>query len=887
MIGKTLAHYKITEKLGAGGMGEVFRAADSKLGRDVALKMLPPGFADDPERLARFRREAMVLAQLNHPNIGAIYGFEETAEGRALVLELVEGPTLHDVIRKGPVPVAEALPIARQIAEAVEAAHERGVMHRDLKPANVKVTDDGRVKVLDFGLARALEGEGPAASSSTESPTMSPTLSPTLQSPITGALTGANVILGTAAYMSPEQARGKPVDKRCDIWAFGVILFEMLTGRSLFAGETVSDTLAAVLKTEPEWDSLPPKTPPRIVRLLRRCLERDPQKRLRDIGDARLLITEVMEGRHEEAPGAGAEAVAAPGGLRPWLAIALVLAGVVGGIAIGRSSRPAPAEPQVRRFLVETPGSVAQRPRISPDGRHIVYVQDRRLHVRPIDRLKPRVLDDMDDVTKPFWSPDGASIAFCADGKLWRTSVADLQPTVICDLEELQQRNEACWQEDGSIVFEQGSSLRRISARGGNIETVRDLGHEVQDFHGIDELPDGRGWVIIVHEPERGIALEVWTADERKEILRVSENESNLFCPRYAEPGYLIYERVTSNAGIWAVPFSLADLTPTGDPFLVVPGGGHPSASRDGTLAALSGGDSSLKQLVWIGLDGSLGSPVGQPQQQIFDVEISPDGSKVAVRAQDGGDLDLWIHDIERSTKTRLTFADDIEGSPAWSPDGETITFCYPAYSPNVSLWNVAADGSGEPQRLVPGGWESMSADGKWMVFERWNEGDIDLWMWSVNGGGEPEPFLKTAAREQNVRLSPDGKWAAYQSDASGRDEIYVKPFPSGAGQWQASIDGGEFVRWSPEGDRLFFIRRNKLYRVDVETTGGLRLSTPRQVIDGDEIGVELTNGYTVPAGGGRILASRPVEPEAEADREPQGILVVQNWQSEFVEASR
>jgi len=404
VIGRTLAHYRITEKIGAGGMGEVFRASDSKLGRDVALKMLPPVFAEDPERLARFRREAVVLAQLNHPNIGAIYGFEETGNDRALVLELVEGPTLADVIQKGRVPVTEALPIARQIAEAVEAAHERGVMHRDLKPANVKLTGDGRVKVLDFGLARALAGDAPAQSS-TDSPVMSPTLSPTLHSPVTGALTGANVILGTAAYMSPEQARGKPVDKRCDIWAFGVILFEMLTGRSLFAGETVSDTLAGVLKTEPDWDSLPPETPRRVVRLLHRCLERDPRKRLRDVGDARILITEVMEGRHEETEVvAGAGPAPAPVRRRAWLAPLLLLVGLAGGTAIGWSLRPAPPDPPVRRFFIPVPEGDPRDLALSADGQHLAYVVDGKVWIRAMDNLEPRMVEGPDRAHDPVWS---------------------------------------------------------------------------------------------------------------------------------------------------------------------------------------------------------------------------------------------------------------------------------------------------------------------------------------------------------------------------------------------------------------------------------------------------------------------------------------------------
>jgi serine/threonine-protein kinase len=428
------------------------------------------------------------------------------------------------------VPVAEALPIARQIAEAVEAAHERGVMHRDLKPANVKVTDDGRVKVLDFGLARALEGDAPAASS-TDSPTMSPTLSPTLQSPVTGALTGANVILGTAAYMSPEQARGKAVDKRCDIWAFGVILFEMLTGRSLFAGETVSDTLAGVLKTEPDWDSLPPETPPRIVRLLRRCLERDPRKRLRDMGDARILITEVMEGRHEEAAPAAAGPVAAPRPARPWLAAVLLVAGLAGGAAIGWTLRPAPPEPEVRRFLIPIPEGNLEDAVISPDGRHLAYVLDDELWIRAMDRIEPRRVEGSQGADSPTWSPDGSMIAFHAGEKLWRTGLADTKPTLIGELEGVASPR---WQEDGTIVFVTDRALRRVSSRGGEVETLRELAaDEAEDLHGVEILPGGRGWIVIVHDvPDKDtIALEAWTAQERKRILELPYEDASLWGP--------------------------------------------------------------------------------------------------------------------------------------------------------------------------------------------------------------------------------------------------------------------------------------------------------------------------------------------------------------------
>ena len=884
MIGKTLAHYRIVEKIGAGGMGEVYRATDTKLGRDVALKMLPPAFAQDAERMARLQREAQVLASLNHPNIGAIYGLEEAEQARVLVLELVEGPTLFDRLLRGRVPVDEALAIARQIAEAVEYAHEKGVVHRDLKPANVKVTDDDRVKVLDFGLAKALETPADASGDAAQSPT----LSPTLQSPITGALTGANVILGTAAYMSPEQARGKVVDKRSDIWSFGVILFEMLTGRRLFNGETVSDTLAAVLRKEPEWDALPESTPSRIRRLLRRCLERDTRKRLRDIGEARVALAQALEGHGDET----AESTgAAPAGTRrpahPWLAAALLVVGLAGGATLGWLLKPGPPGSVVRRFFI--PSHVAEQipraPSISPDGRHIAYVLDNRLWIRALDRIEPRVVDRSEGAHSPFWSPDGSTIGFDAQDRLWKIGIDESRPTLICDLDKGMR--EASWNESDEIAFVQGRKLMRVSARGGDVETVRELGsEEATDLHGVDHLPGGRGWVVAVHGADEQMSLEVWTRDERKSVLQIAAG-AQWWTPRWVEPGYVLYERSGSTPGIWALPFSLSKLEATGDPFLVLPGASNPSVSRDGTLVATPRRENTDVQLVWVGLDGSIGGSIGQPQEGMWSPALSPDASRIVVSGLEGGNRDLWIHDVERSTKTRLTFTDDTEERPSWSPDGHTIYFSWPP-DRDTKIWEVPEDGSGEPRELTAGGWLSLSADGAWMAFERRDEKTgIDLWRWSLGAGGEPEVFLRTDAKEENARLSPDGKWLAYESDESGRDEIYVKPFPSGSGKWQVSINSGQYAQWSPESDRLFFVDdEDVLQEVEVRTGAGLRLSTPKPVVDGRKLHLFPRQGYCVAPGGDRLIVVHRVEEEgekeSEKEREVRGILVVENWLSEF-----
>jgi len=441
---------------------------------------------------------------------------------------------------------------------------------------------------------------------------------------------------------------------------------------------------------------------------------------------------------------------------------------------------------------------------------------------------------------------------------------------------------EASWNESDEIVFVQRRKLMRVSARGGDVETVRELSsEEAVDLHGVDHLPGGRGWVVAVHGAEQQMDLEVWTRDERKRVLHVAA-EAQLWSPRWADPGYLLYERSRSNQGIWALPFSLSDLEATGDPFLVLPGAAAPSVSRDGSLVARPRRRETEVQLVWSALDGTIGGPIGQPQEGMWTPALSPDGSKVVVSGLEGGDRDLWIHDIERSTKTRLTFADDTEARPSWSPDGDTIYFSWP--NRDSKIWEVPADGSGEPRELTPGGYLSLSADGAWMAFERQdNETDLDIWRWQLGAGGEPEIFLRTDAKEENARLSPDGKWLAYECDESGRDEIYVKPFPSGSGKWQVSINGGQDAQWSPECDRLFFVDdENVLQEVDVDTGNGLRLSTPKPLIDGRALHLFPLQGYCVPPGGDRLIVVHSVEEEGEKEHEVRGILVVESWLSEF-----
>jgi serine/threonine-protein kinase len=900
MIGKTVAHYRITEMIGAGGMGEVFRAADSKLGRDVALKMLPAAFAQDAERMARFQREAQVLASLNHPNIGAIYGLEESDDSHFLVLEIIEGPTLFDRLTQGPVPLNEALEIAKQIAEAVEFAHESGVVHRDLKPSNVKVTEHGRVKVLDFGLAKALEDPAEAASGMSDpaaSPTISPSISPTLQSPITGALTGANVILGTAAYMSPEQARGKRVDKRADIWAFGVILWEMLTGRRLFDGETVSDTLAAVLRKEPEWDTLPPDTPPNVRRLLRRCLARDPKDRLRDIGDARIVIEDVLGGDLGEE--SATQLAPAP----PRSPLPRILAGVVALVAVvaaflvgGRLAGPAETELPLRKFVIPVPDlttslTTGTTAAISPDGSRIAYASEDLLWVRDMDQVEPRNLAGTEGATKPFWSPDGEWLAYGAGRRLWKVRATGGEPSMICDLSRgFSGAAGGVWRADGQIVFCDGDGpLLTVSSQGGDVDTLLALDPETDDdFHNVTGLPGDRAVLFVVHDKggnwER---IDVLADGVRREILR--HDEQRISAVSYSPTGHLVYHREPLNEGVWAAPFSLSNLEVTGKPFLAIPEGDIPHVATDGTLVHAIGARSEDSEFLLVNRDGSVDKGLGNPEPHEARPFLSPDARRV-VAAVGGENDDIWILDIERDTRTRLTFDPGSDFNPVWSPDGTRVYYAHGDGAADFELRMRAADGTGEVAHLGRGSGPNVSADGRFLIYAFY---DTDRGNWDIHSmplgedglpTGEGTPFLATDAAEWSPVFSPAGDYVAYSSAESGQSEIYVKRFPGGEGKWQLTTDGGSWPRWSAAGDELYFAKDLELYAVPVRTQPSLQLGTPAPLFtrDGDTRTMPFgwPDAFDVSADG-RFLVVRPADTGAQEEG-VQGLIVTQNWFREF-----
>jgi eukaryotic-like serine/threonine-protein kinase len=822
-------------------MGEVYRARDGKLNRDVAIKVLPEALAKDPDRLARFQREAQLLASLNHPHIAAIYGLEKSGDVESLILELVGGETLAERIARGPVPLDEALVIARQIADALESAHEKGIVHRDLKPANVKVTPEGQVKVLDFGLAKALTGDA-----SSPDVTHSPT--------ITAAATQAGVVIGTAAYMSPEQARGKAVDKRADIWAFGAVLYEMLTGRKAFEGETVSDVLASVLRADVDFSKLPPDTPTAVRGVLRRCLDRDPKHRLRDIGDARIALEDLASSGSGVL--AAAEPGAAPAPRRVWPWVAAAVAALL-GVAAGRfalSPRPTPARPV--RFQIDAPA--VSTAAISPDGRKLAIASHGRLLVRDLEGLELREIAGTDDAMRPFWSPDSQTIAYGAKGKLWKVSAEGGTPSVICELKGglWDQDAGGAWLADGRIVFSDGNTaLFQVSAQGGDpVVVLKPDPKQELHFHAASPLPDGKGFVFAVHRAGEGTGndtIAVWSAGKPRYVLEAAGQAVE--DPVYSPTGHLLFERSPTNSGVWALPFSLSSLQPTGQPFLVSAGTRNPSVSSDGTLVVLPPRQERPVNLVWTDAEGKVVSRVGEPALRERSAVISPDGKRVAVAEAVDDKLDVWIYDVEHGTRTRLTNEGEV-GTPNWFPDGRSVVVDSRSGVRRAGsvLKRVLADGSGRAEEIGPGNGGAVSGDGHLFYGVTDQEG-WHLWYRSLTDPKEkPAPFLPQAYYSIQPAPSRDGRFVAYMATTDANNaEIYVRRFPPSEGVWQVSTSGGSSPRWSADG-RLFFARGPEIYEVSVTADPDVRVSPPKLVFK-----------RTAPAGG-RVPPAFDVAPDGK-----------------------
>ena len=824
MIGRRLAHYEIKSHLGSGGMGDVYRARDTQLQRDVALKLLPEIFASDAERLARFQREAQVLAALNHPNIAQIYGLEGTGTSRCIVMELVEGDTLQDRLKRGPIPVKEALAIAEQMTEALEAAHEKDIIHRDLKPANAKITPEGRVKVLDFGLAKPLEEPHPDLSNS-----------PTSRM----AATDARVILGTAAYMSPEQARGEKVDERTDIWSFGCVLYELLTGKQAFGGETVTDTLAAVLKTEPDWNRLAAATPASIRVLLRRCLQKDLKRRLRDASDARIEIQDALE-----APAAAEATAVGPGTRRTrnawrWaLVLGLVSLAVdaLTGIAVWNLRAP----PAVSRVTIMLPAgqrlAALDQPAIalSPDGKNLVYVaaQDlgagtgvspasqgqagrpvatgtQQLFLRPLDSQEAKPIAGTKGAVSPFFSPDSQWIGFFAGGKLKKVSVNGGAPVTLANA---PIPGGASWSSQGTLVLQGvvGQGLQQVSQEGGTPQPLTRLG-KGEIIHRWPEVLSGGKAVLFAGSPNFNprrnmqIAVQPIGAGDRKDLVQDATQ------PRYAATGHLLW---VQDGTLMAAPFDAKRLTLTRAAVPAIEGvvqsgtgAAQYSISSTGTLVYLAGGPAGRQsRLVWVSRNGEEQPLPAAPRSYQFP-RLSPDGGRVAVGAG-APEPQIWVYDVSRDTFTRLTFEGNVNNIPAWSPDGLQVAFRSNRTGGPGSLFWQASDGSGAAERLTtsesPHAPNSFSPDGQLLAFdEQRAETGRDIWVLNLKER-KAQPFLRTPYEETAPKFSPDGKWLAYSSDESGRREIYVQPYPGPGGKWQISAGGGQEPVWNPNGLELF-----------------------------------------------------------------------------------
>ena len=868
-VGTRLGPYEILAPIGAGGMGEVYRARDSKLNRDVAIKVLPSALSNDADYMARFQREAQVLASLNHPNIAAIYGLED----HAIVMELVEGPTLADRIAQGPVSIEEALPIAKQIAEALEAAHEKGVIHRDLKPGNVKATPEGVVKVLDFGLAKTAEAHA----------TSNASISPTL----TIRATEAGLILGTAAYMSPEQAAGKPVDRRADIWSFGVVLWELLTGKRLFEGETISHTLADVLRAEIDFSKLPAETPAAVRELLRRCLDRDLKMRLRDIGESRIALQRYLASPVEVA------VTSVP--KRPaWISwsltgiIALLLLGT--GLGWYRASRPPLAKGLLLRRLPVDLERVATDIILSPDGSRMAYVSNGKLFMRRLDQPQTTELTDTEGAANPFFSPDGQWIAFFTATSLNKISVEGGAAVTLCSV--VNSRG-GSWGEDGNIIFTSGSvsPLTKVSAAGGTPTPLNDLAPGELTERWPQVLPGGKAVIFTGHTSTNRFdeaSIEVITLANRSRKTLAKGGTFGRYLATAAGAGYLVY---VNRGTLFAVPFDAADLTLRGTPVPVLEqvaysqgdGSAQINFATDGTLVYQAGGPSGggLATVQWLDSTGRTQALINKPDAYLGP-RFSPDGQRLAVSTSD-----IWVYDWRRDTMTRITF--DGGDLPTWSPDGRFIAF---RRVPKGVYW-TRSDGAGKPQPLTEAKNQlapySFMPDGKRLAFLEVNpKSAMDLWTVPVEidgaglRGGKAEPFLQTQFSERSPEFSPDGKWLAYDSNEAGTPQIYVRAFPDNGGKWQISSTGGQFPMWSRSAHELFFRNRERQIM-----SAGYTVKGDSIVFDKPQLWstvrlapIEIGRSYDLTPDGKRIAALMPSE---EAQQLQSHGIFVENFLQELL----
>jgi Tol biopolymer transport system component len=872
VIGQSIGPYHVVSWLGAGGMGEVYQARDTRLNRDVALKILPGSYAQQSDWLARFRREARVLASLSHSNIAIIHGLEQMGNVHALVMELVPGDDLSQRLARGSIPIDDALRIAKQVAEALEAAHEQRIVHCDLKPANIKVRADGTVKVLDFGLAKAMEPVTGGVEEAFERRTVT-----------TPAMTQVGVIFGTAAYMSPEQARGKLIDKRTDIWAFGCLLFEMLAGRRAFMGADVPETLAAVLKGEPDWTALPATTPPSIRSLLRRCLQRELEPRLRDISDARFQIEDALN----EPP--GARVSASPGRLGEWL----LWAGGAVTVAVAAAAgtwyfTSAPPEADELRLEISTPATTGPTSiAISPDGRMIVFAaiakSREELWLRPLNSPAVRALPGTEGAQYPFWSPDSESIGFFADAQLKRI---DVESGVVQTLAAAATPLGGEWNADDTILFTPGPSspVVRIPAAGGSPTPVGHVSAAAQNHRFPRVLPDGRHFLFYAQGTAPGIYVGQVDALESRRLL---EADAAVF----AMPGQLLFVR---QGALYAQAFDPERIQLTGKPTVVEQRVVSPfgvgsvalSASTNGRIVYRPGRLEGMRRLIWFDRSGKeLERVPGFSWEIGIAMAMSPDGRTVASDQVLGGTADIWLFDLVRRVSTRFTSDPEFEIYPVWSPDGKRIAYQSSGKSAIGSTFDTyvkSVSGAGNADLLVGGERGQLptdwSPDGRFVLYTDTGKG---IWAVSTEGDRKPFPVVETTLGAHGAQFSPDGKWIAYQSRESGqRAEIFVQRFPGPGAKSQISVAGGVQVRWRGDGKELFYVApdnqlmavpiRFEAHRDTVDVGTPVPLFAPR--FSGNPQGPS-NRQYMVSPDGQRFLIDSPAEVTLP-------VTVVLNWKA-------
>ena len=888
--GKSLANrYVIIDELGKGGMGEVYLAEDTNLKRNVAIKVLPQPFALDKERLARFEREARLLASLNHPNIATIHGLEKSDNQRFLVMELVEGETLREKISKGPLPVEDALEVCKQIAEGLESAHEKGIIHRDLKPANVKVTPEGKVKILDFGIAKAFHDHADDSD-----PTKSPS--------ITDEMTRPGMVLGTAAYMSPEQAKGKSVDKRTDIWAFGCILFECLTAKRTFEGETASETIASILKGEPEWDELPAATHMGIRALIRRCLQKDKNRRQHDIADARIEIEETL------AEGSGlfqktfktAQGIRTGGWRRivPWSLFGVTA--IIAAISFWSPWRSEqPLKKSITQFVINLPSTETLDPglrpavAISPQGRSIVNVSvhdDRtQLYLREMDQLEATPIPGTKDASGPFFSPDGEWIGFFSSGKLKKISLSGGTPQTLCDA---TLGRGACWGPDNNIIFTAapGTGLWRISANGGDAQIVTKLDIENDELtHRWPEiLPGGKAVLFTIRTSnnssfdDASIALFSFKTGQQRILIEGGTQAS------YAPTGHLVFAR---EGALHAVPFDVERLKKTGPSIPILEhvimdpatGAAHFSFSENGSLVYIQGDPwIAERKLFWSNRQGKI-QPLSEKSYPLQNPQHSPDGKKLALMIEAASD-DVWIYDIVRDNFTRLTYEAGSNVAPIWTPNSQRVTFSSNRAGPFNLFWKPA-DGSGIAEQLTASEFvdfpNSWSPDAEVLIYSQNHPTTgLDLWLLPFKEESNPRKFIVTPYNEFASKFSPDGKWIAYVSDESGKNEVYVQQFPGPGGKLQISKNGGSFPVWAPNGEELFYINGNKMMAMEISTAPKFEASSPRQLFVSEYL-ISGANpsipNYDISSDGYHFVMIR-----SEQEKAPTRLHVILNWFDEL-----